>query len=105
MTEATELPDDAPSLAASNLDDVLADADGALAAMAIGSLPAIAELAADLVLRARDAGALVVAEAAQAIQQAAHGDNVASLAEPMQWLADAIAKEQQRRDSEIEAAA
>jgi hypothetical protein len=100
MSETAELPHDAPPLAANNLDDVLADADWALAAMAIGSPPAIAELAGDLVLQARRAGVLVVAEAAEAIRQAACGDdNLVSLAQPIQRLADAIADEQRRHDS------
>lgn len=61
----------APPLAVSDLEEVLAEANSMLAVMATRSLPVVAELAVALSVRAQGAGALKIAEAADAIRNAA----------------------------------
>ncbi len=90
----------APPLAAGNFDDVLTDADIMLGAMASRSLPAVAQLAEALCLRARGAGATKISEAADRIREAACCHDHVALTWPMRQLAEAISEERRIRQAE-----
>lgn len=63
------------------------------------SLPTVAELAQALCVRAHDAGAERISEAANQIRDAASDRDHVSLASLMRQLADAISEERQTRGS------
>jgi len=92
----------APPVAGSNLDEVLSEADSMLAAMASRSLSAVAELAGALAVHARGTGASKIAEAAEAIRDAASGHDNVALAVPMRRLNEAISVERRLRHAEGE---
>lgn len=80
---------------AGSLNDLLADAENVLANMARGSLPDVADLAQALCVRAHDAGADKISEAANQISHAASGRDYVSLAAPMRQLEEAISEERE----------
>ncbi len=92
MSDLRVLPT-APPLAASNLDDLLREADFMLAFVTSGSLPTVARLADALVGSARGVGATKISEAADRLRQAASGHDQVALTRPMLQPAEAVSEE------------